>query len=89
MINVEELLNEHHEIALNIVDTINGNKRDIPYFKYLGSFKERHNLMKARRGIYVFTLLEDVELSPEIIRRYNSATNWDKSLVGAGLLISM
>ena len=84
MIDLNELHNEQKQISDLIIQTIKGDTLScIPYFTYHGPCLERDEYMKGRHGIYIFTVSETIYVTSEMAKRYNNATNWDDSLVGA------
>ena len=84
MIDLYELQQEHREIADLIGKSLSGENPVIPYFIHKGPFFNRDSCMKARKGIYVFKVTKEIKLTKAMINRYNSARNWNSSLVGAG-----
>ena len=76
---------DFNAIAKDIVSTINGKQMPILYFKYIGSFMSEKDVPKGCNGIYIFTLTEDIKLTDNMRKEYNSATNWNNSYVGANI----
>ena len=63
MIDIRELHNEQESIADQIIKTIHGESERIPYFTYHGPYKDREWIMRGRRGVYIFTVTESVNMS--------------------------
>ena len=63
MIDIRELHNEQESIADQIIKTIHGESETIPYFTYHGPYKDREWIMRGRRGVYIFTVTESVNMS--------------------------
>ena len=81
MIDIRELHNEQESIADQIIKTIHGESETIPYFTYHGPYKDREWIMRGRRGVYIFTVTESVDITSEMIRMYNEASNYNNHLV--------
>lgn len=85
MIDIMELHKEQEDIANMIINRLYGiETNNIPYFTYHGCSTEREWAMRGQKGIYIFTVTDEIELSNEMISNYNGALNWNGTLVGAG-----
>lgn len=71
-------------IADAIIANLNGQTVPIPHFEYIGVFDSRDNVPVGRKGIYIFTVSEEITLSREMYYQYNNAQNWNSTNVGAG-----